>query len=77
MYTYTFTSGSNINVKTPKVNNIKEIKFNADQTAECIKSRFEYPNGLVIETEQYCDKIVWVTNKRIILLENGALGFED
>lgn len=77
MFKYVFTSGSNINVKTPPIKSIDEIKFTATQTADCIKSRFEYPNGLIIENEQYADKIIWITNKKIVLLENGVLGFED
>ncbi len=77
MYKYEFGIGSKINVKTPKVNNIKDIKFNSEQSSECIKSCYEYPNGLVLKIEQYADKIIWETNKKLILLDDGKFIFED
>ncbi len=77
MYHYVFGIGSAINVKTPKVNSLDEIKKEIKQTAECISSHFEYPNGLIIDVIQTASKIEWTTNKRIILLEDGTLGFED
>lgn len=77
MYKYVFTTGSAISVKTPKVNNLDEVKKSFEQSVESIKSHLEYPNGLIIDTELYADKIIWLTNKRIILSEDGKLEFEE
>lgn len=77
MYKYTFGVGSCINVKIPKVNSLDEVKKNIEQSADCIRSHFEYPNGLILDVEQTADCIKWSSNKRVILLEDGTLGFED
>lgn len=77
MFHYEFGIGSVINVKTPKVNSLDEIKKEFTQTANQISSHFEYPNGLILDIIQTASKIEWTTNKRIILLEDGTLGFED
>lgn len=78
MYTYTFTNtNGNLSIKTPHVDKFSDIKIELEKTDECIESHYEYPNGLILDITQYADKIIWVSNKRIILLENGSLGFED
>ena len=77
MYKYTFGVGSCINVKTPKVDSLDDIKKTFEQSADCIKSHLEYPNGLVLDIEERPAQIIYVSNKRIILLEDGTLGFEE
>ena len=77
MYKYTFGIGSCITVKTPKINDLSDIKKSFEQTADCIKSHYEYPNGLILDVEQHPDQIIYISNKRIILLEDGTLGFEE
>ncbi len=77
MYHYTFGPGTCNNIKTPKVNSLDEIKKSINQTIDCIKTHLEYPNGLILDTEVWADKIEYTSNKRIIMLEDGTLGFED
>lgn len=78
LYKYVFdTNTGPINVKTPKVENFSDIKIEVTKSVDCIHNHSEYPNGLVWDITQYTDKIIWMTNKRIILLSDGTLGFED
>lgn len=77
MYHYSFKIGSCVSIKTPNVSNLNEIKKTFEQSADCIKTHFEYPNGLILDIKQTAELIEWTTNKRIILLEDGSLGFED
>lgn len=77
MYKYTFGVGTSVNVKTPEINSLDDVKKEIIQTADGFKAHFEYPNGLILDTEIRADKIEYISNKRIILLEDGTLGFED
>ncbi|MCI9434040.1 MAG: hypothetical protein HFI86_02025 [Bacilli bacterium] len=78
LYKYVFESSlGNLNVKTPKVEKFSDIKITIEKSKDCIHNHSEYPNGLIIDSTQYADKVIWMTNKRIILLSDGTLGFED
>jgi hypothetical protein len=78
MYKYVVNSSvGHIFVKTPKVENFQDIKKDIVQKPDCIINHSIYPNGLDITTTQYSDKCEIVSNKRIIVLEDFTLSFED
>lgn len=78
LYKYVFDANTGpINIKTPKVEKFSDIKIDVQKSIDCIHNHTEYPNGLVWDITQYADKTYWMTNKRIILLGDGTLGFED
>lgn len=77
MFTKTFPFGSDPEIKTPKVNSMNEVKVSSEQTANCIKSKYEYPNGLIFEIEQYFNKIILTSNKELVQLEDGTYTFKD
>lgn len=77
MYKYVFSGPGTINFKTPKVNSLDEIKKVFNQYPDHIESHLEYPNGLIIDSATYCDRVEYVTNKRLIVLEDCSIGFED
>lgn len=76
MYKYVATKGQ-INIKTPHVDSFSDIKITTEQTADCIKMHEEFPNGLILDIIQYCDKTEYISNKRIIADEDFSLKFED
>lgn len=58
-----------VKILTPDVN-LSEVKHEVlEQTSNCIKNRLTYPNGFVIETDVYSDRIVRRTNRPLI--DNG------
>lgn len=51
----------------------KEIKQEIlKQTPECIHRRSIYPNGFILETEQYSNKIVIRTNWELLKNDDGS-----
>lgn len=76
MYKYTLKSG-NVSIKPPKVDSLSEIKITTEQTSDCVKIHEEFPNGLIFDMIQYSDRIEYITNKKIIVLEDFTLAFED
>ena len=76
MYKY-ILHGGQVNVKTPHVENLSDILISSEQTSEYVKIHEEFPNGLVLDITQFPDKIEYVSNKRIIVLEDFSLAFED
>lgn len=77
MFKYTFTGPGTLNIKTPKVNNFNEIKKIFQQFPDHIESHFEYPNGLILDTITYCDRVEYSSNKRLIVLEDCSISFEE
>lgn len=52
--------------------NIQEIKQEIiSQTQECIHRRSTYPNGFILEVEQYDKKIIFRTNWELKQSEDG------
>lgn len=76
MYKYVLTSG-NVSIKTPKVNNFSDIKISIKQFPDHIENHSEYPNGLVLDMYEYADKIEYISNKKLIVLDDFSIGFED
>lgn len=64
-----------VKLVTPHVNSMDEIKKDIVQTADCIKARLTYPNGLILDIEQHADKISIKTNQKITNT-NGTITFE-
>lgn len=77
MYKYTFSGPWNINIKTPKVNSFADIKKEMNQFPDRIESHFEYPNGLILDTVTYADHIEYISNKKLIVLEDFSIAFEE
>lgn len=74
MFEYVFTPES----KSGKINtegfcnDMSEIKQELiSQTDSCVHHRSTYPNGFILESEQYADKIIVRTNWELIPDENG------
>jgi hypothetical protein len=77
MYKYVFSGPGAFNIKTPQVNDISEIKTNMKQFPDHIESHFEYPNGLILDTITYANKIEYSSNKRLIVAEDCSIIFEE
>ena len=67
MFQYTFSE--NAKILTPFVEDFKQINHEFIQTADCIKQTSTYPNGFVLKTTQYSDRVKLETNKELI--DNG------
>ncbi|EGS9997877.1 hypothetical protein I9Y31_000052 [Clostridium perfringens] len=73
MFQYTFTNGD-FKINTPFCKDFSQVKNKIiSQSAECIHSISEYPNGFVIESLQYADKVVLKTNKDLIVNDDGSI----
>lgn len=77
MYKYVFKGPGTVNIKTPKINNISDIKTNFKQFPDHIEGHYEYPNGLILDTIAYSDRIEYTSNKRLIVLEDFSIAFEE
>lgn len=77
MYKYVFNGPGTLNIKTPKVENFSDIKIDLKQFPDHIENHSEYPNGLVVDVLQYEDRIEYTSNKRLVVLEDFSIGFED
>lgn len=72
MFEYTLTNGD-LKINTPFCKDFSQVKNQIiSQTAECIHKISEYPNGFVIESLQYADKIVLKTNKPLVKTADGS-----
>lgn len=69
MFEYTFPAGSDFKILTPFDIDFNDIKKEITQTAEYIRNLSTYPNGLILDTLQYPDKIIIKSNKELV--DNG------
>lgn len=72
MFEYIFTNnGPEVVINTENFcENIHDVKHEVlKHTPECLHRRSTYPNGFIIETEQYSEKIIIRTNWE--LSDNG------
>jgi hypothetical protein len=69
MYEYVLKAGSDVLVKTPFNIDFNDIKRVVTQAVNHIISVSTYPNGLVVEIDQYADKIILRSNRELI--DNG------
>lgn len=76
MFKYVQTSGT-VNIKTPMVDNFSDIKITTKQFADHIEEHCEYPNGLVFDRFQYSDRIEYISNKKLIVLDDFSIAFEQ
>ena len=76
MYKYVLKAGF-VQIKTPKVNNLADIKNSTKQFADHIEKHSEYPNGLILDIYEYSDKIEYISNKKLIVLEDFSIAFEE
>ena len=67
MFEYILTE--NKKLLTPFGIDLKDIKKETIQMADCIIDKSIYPNGFIIESHQYSDRILLRTNKELI--DNG------
>jgi hypothetical protein len=63
MFEYTFTNV--IEVLTPFEVNFDQVKTEVTQTNEYTRNLFKYPNGLILDTYQYRDKVVIKSNRKL------------
>lgn len=77
MYKYIFNGPGTINIKTPKVDDFKDIKININQFPDHIENHSEYPNGLILDMYEYSDHIEYISNKKLIVLEDFSIAFEE
>lgn len=77
MYKYVFNGPGSINIKTPKVDKFSDIKVNLKQFPDHIENHFEYPNGLILDIFEYADHIEYISNKKLIVLEDFSIAFEQ
>lgn len=74
MYEYKFEPVEDIHIDTSSFcKSVKEIKQeNMSMTPECICVRYIYPNGFIMEVEQYAGRFVLRTNRELIDGGNGT-----
>lgn len=77
MYKYTFKGPGSISIKTPKVEKFSDIKIDLKQFPDHIENHSEYPNGLVLDMIEYADRIEYISNKKLVVLEDLSIAFED
>lgn len=77
MYKYVFSGSGTINIKTPHVNKFSDIKVNLKQFPDHIENHSEYPNGLILDIFEYADHIEYISNKKLIVLEDFSIAFEE
>ncbi|WP_315109598.1 hypothetical protein [Clostridium intestinale] len=63
MFEYTFTNV--IEVLTPFEVDFDQVKTEVTQTNEYTRNLFKYPNGLILDTYQYHDKVVIKSNRKL------------
>ena len=76
MYKYILNSGT-VTIKTPKVDNFSDIKITSTQYSDRIEKHSVYPNGLILDIIQYSDHVEYISNKKLIVLEDLSIAFED
>lgn len=61
-------------VLTPFCNDFKQIKSKViSSSSECLHKLSVYPNGFILETLQYRNKVILITNKPLINNNDGTL----
>ena len=76
MFEYTFTDGE-IKILTPFCSDLSQIKHEViSQTPDCIHSISTYPNGFVIESFVYNNKIIHKTNKPLVKNSDGTFSVQ-
>lgn len=63
MFEYTFTNV--IEILTPFEVDFDQVKTEVTQTNEYTRNLFKYPNGLILDTYQYRDKVVIKSNRKL------------
>ncbi|MNM94995.1 hypothetical protein D3C81_1074200 [compost metagenome] len=63
MFEYTFTNV--IEVLTPFEVDFDQVKTEVTQTNEYTRNLFKYPNGLILDTYQYRDKVIIKSNRKL------------
>lgn len=63
MFEYTFTNV--IEVLTPFEVYFDQVKTEVTQTNEYTRNLFKYPNGLILDTYQYRDKVIIKSNRKL------------
>lgn len=72
MFEYVFTEGKKIHTDG-FCKDFQEIKQEIlKNTAECIHRRSTYPNGFIVEVEQYSSKIIIRTNWELVDNKDGS-----
>lgn len=70
MFEYTITGKFNLN--TPFVEDFSKVqKELISQTEDCIHFKTTYPNGFVMETKTFSDKVILKSNHELIDEGNG------
>ena len=77
MYKYVFKGPGSINIKTPHVEKFSDIKIDLNQFPDHVENHSEYPNGLILDITEYADRIEYLSNKKLIVLEDFSIAFED
>lgn len=66
----------NVKFVIPNVANMNQIKKSVVQTADCIITDLEYPNGLKLHFEQRAGNIDVTTNGKPVKNPDGTYSFE-
>lgn len=73
MFEYTFTSSDNApTILTPFANSMSDIKKEVTQTTDCIRNISTYPNGVILDMEQYSDKTIIKCNHELVKNDDGT-----
>lgn len=76
MFEYTFTEGE-VKILTPFCSDLNQIKYEViSHTPDCIHSISTYPNGFVIESFTYSNKVIHKTNKPLVKNPDGTFSVQ-
>lgn len=79
MYEYKIKSGSEFSIDTSSFcedfKDIKHEKISMDSGCICMRST--YPNGFIVDVEEYADKIILKTNRELINNGNGTFSVSE
>lgn len=71
-----FDLSGEVKIIIPDLKDMNDVKKEIIQSADCIKTHLEYPNGLILDFEQVAGKISLHCNKKIIKNDDGTFTFE-
>lgn len=72
MFEYTFKTNEEFNILTPFANNMNDIKQDITETSDCTCKTSTFPNGVIVTTEQYADKIIVKCSNEIVNNNDGT-----
>lgn len=73
MFEYTFNHcEGDFKILTPFANSMNDIKQEITQTSNCIRKKSTFPNGVVLDMEQYHDTVIVRCSNELVNNNDGT-----